>query len=264
MTPVGTMTHMSSRGSARLTARLAAVVLAGGLALAGCGGDEKADDEPTSTPSSSQPSSDSPSESPTESQTESTSATPLKSGSANPNLAYGLDLPAGVHLTRLGSRLKVGETARIAWEPDKTTVGVLAVTVTKLRRGSIEDFDDFILDEKAQQSTPYYVDVEVENIGKSDLGGAATPLYLVNGDDVLVRASKLQGPFAPCAAKPLPRKFKPEASTEVCLLYLVANHGTLRSVSFRPKQEYEPISWTGTVTKQTETPETPETSEGGE
>ena len=143
-------------------------------------------------------------------------------------------------------------------------MGVLAVTVTKLRQGSIEDFDDFILDEKAKQSTPYYVDAEVENIGKSDLGGMDTPLYLVNGKDVLVRASRLQGKFAPCAAKPLPRKFKPEASTEVCLVFLVANHGTLRSVSFRPKQEYEPISWTGTVTKPTEAPETPETSEGGD
>ena len=100
--------------------------------------------------------------------------------------------PAGVRLTPLGSRLKVGETARIAWEPDKNTVGVLAVTVTRLRQGSLEDFDDFILDEQAEQSTPYYVDAEVENIGKSDLGGVDTPLYLVNGNDVLVRASTLQ------------------------------------------------------------------------
>ena len=129
----------------------------------------------------------------------------------------------------------------------------------------MEDFDDFILDEEAKQSTPYYVDAEVENIGKSDLGRAWTPpLYLVNGKDVLVRASRLQGRFAPCAAKPLPRKFKPEASTEVCLVFLVANHGTLRSVSFRPRPEYEPISWTGTVAKPTEAPETPETSEDGD
>jgi hypothetical protein len=249
---------MSSRGSASL----AAVVLAGALALAGCGGEEKADNEPTSTGSSSQPSSDSPSQSPTRSQTESTSAEPLKSGSADPNLAYGLDLPAGVHLTPLGSRLKLGETARIAWKPDNKTVGVLAMTVTGLRQGRLEDFDDFILDEEVMQSTPYYVDVEVENIGKSDLGGVDTPLYLVNGKDVLVRASTLQGKFAPCAAKPLPRKFEPEASAEVCLVYFVANHGTLRSVSFRPKQEYQPISWTGAVTKPTEVPETPETPEG--
>jgi hypothetical protein len=262
---------MSAWGSARTTAhltahptaRLAAVVLVGGLVLAGCGGDEKADDEPTSTESSAQPSSESSSESPTGSQSEST-AEPLKSGSADPNLAYGLDLPAGVHLTPLGSRLKVGETARIAWEPVKNTVGVLAVTVTRLRQGSLADFDDFILDDKAKQSTPYYVDAEIENIGKTDLGRMDTPLYLVNGKDVLVRASSLQGRFAPCAAKPLPRKFKPEASTEVCLVYFVANHGTLRSVSFRPRQEYEPISWTGTVKKPTDAPESPETSDGGD
>ena len=143
-------------------------------------------------------------------------------------------------------------------------MGVLAVTVTGLRQGSLEDFDDFILDEKAKQSTPYYVDAEVENIGKSDLGGVATAPPLLNGKDVLVRASTFQSTFAPCAAKPLPKKFKPEASTEVCLVFLVANHGTLRAVSFRPRQEYEPISWTGTVTKPTEAPETPETSEDGD
>jgi hypothetical protein len=259
---------MSSRGFTRLaarpTARLAAVVLSGGLALAGCGGDEKADDEPTPTESSTQSSSEPSSESPTESQAESTSAEATKSGSADPNLAYGLDLPAGVHLTPLGSRLKVGETARIAWKPDKNTVGVLAVTVTELRQGRLEDFDDFILDEEAKQSTPYYVDAEVENIGESDLGRVSPPLFLLNGKDVLVKASKFRSAFAPCAAKPLPKKFKPEASTEVCLVYLVAKHGTLRAVTFRPRPEYEPISWTGTVTKPTDLPETPETSEDGD
>jgi hypothetical protein len=227
---VYTMTRVSSRWL-----RLAAVVLAGGLALAGCGGDNQADLGPTSAGSSS-------------------GTSPTFTMTVDPNEAYGLDLPEGVQLTRLGSELKVGQTARVAWQPDKKTVGVIAVTVTRLRRGTLKDFAGFTLDDRTRQSTPYYVDARVRNIGKSDLGGVPTPLYLVDGHDVLVGASTFQSTFKPCAAKPLPDKFKTGASAKVCMVFIAANHGTLKAVSFRPTQDYAPIDWTGTVVKPTKKP----------
>jgi hypothetical protein len=230
------MTRMSSRGL-----RLAGVVVlaaATGLALTGCGGDKSADSDPTSTGSSSG----------------SSPGSPTYTETVDPNEAYGLNLPTGVQLTPLGSDLKVGQTARVAWQPDKKTVGVLAVKVTKLRQGTLKDFAGFTLDDRTKQSTPYYVDAKVRNIGISDLSGVPTPLYLVDGHDVLVAASTFQSTFKPCAAQPLPEKFKEGATTRVCLVFIAANHGTLKAVSFRPTQDYAPIDWTGSVVKSTKKP----------
>ncbi len=167
----------------------------------------------------------------------------------DPNDGYGLDLPAGVGLTALGSTLQVGDTAKVAWQPEKKKVGVLALTVTRMRRGTIKDFAGFTLDDATKQSTPYYVDAKVKNLGKTDLGGTPVPLYMIDGNDTLVEASSFQSSFKPCAAQPLPRKFKPGRATEVCLVYIAADHGALAGVSFRPVQKYAPIEWHGKVVK---------------
>jgi hypothetical protein len=199
-------------------------LLVAGLTLSGCGGgDEPASSKtPSSTPTS-------------------------KSSAANPNEAYGLDVPAGIKLTALGTDLDVGQTAKVAWQPKKSMVGVVSITVTRLRQGSIKDFAGFTLDDRTKISTPYYVDAKVKNLGKTDLGGLAVPLYMVDGKDTLVQASSFQSSFRPCAAKPFPKSFGPGKSATVCLVYVAANHGQLKAVSFRPTQEYLPIQWTGII-----------------
>jgi hypothetical protein len=222
---LGTWPTRRTRG-----ARLSALLVAG-LTLSGCGGtdDPGSSDTPSSTPTS-------------------------KSASADPNKAYGLDVPAGIKLTALGTDLQVGQTAKVAWQPKNSMVGVVSITVTRLRQGSIKDFAGFTLDDRTRISTPYYVDAKVKNLGKTDLGGLAVPLYMVDGKDTLVQASSFQSTFRPCAAKPFPKKFAPGKSAEVCMVYVAANHGQLKAVSFRPTQEYLPIQWTGIVATPKATP----------
>jgi len=220
---------------------IAAVLLTAALVLTGCSGSDKTDNGSAS-----------PSGGSTEGSDPSTTTEPTRpatKSAADANDAYGLELPPGVQLTALGTDLALGETARVAWQPNKKTVGVIAVTVTKLRRGTMKDFVGFTLDPATKQSTPYYVDARVKNIGRSDLSGMATPLYLVDGKNALVEASRFQSTFAPCAAKPLPEKFKAGKSAKVCLVYVAADHGTLTAISFRPNQKYDPIQWTGPITK---------------
>ncbi len=231
------MTPMLS-GSIRPLSKPFCVVAISALLLTGC-----SDDAQPSPTTSSQAGTGSTGEAP-----ESGSPT-TSEPTVNPNTAYGLDLPKGVELTALGTSLVLGETATVAWEPAKKTVGVIAVTVTRLRKGTLADFAGFTLDEQTKQSTPYYVDATVQNLGKSDLSGVPTPLYLVDGENVLVQASTFQSTFAPCAAKPLPEKFKPGKEAKVCLVYIAKDRGTLAAISFRPKQEYAPIQWTGKLTK---------------
>lgn len=177
-----------------------------------------------------------------------TSAVPSDDPSINPNLAYGLDIPAGVQLTPLGSDLAVGDSATVAWQPKVGKVGVLTITVTKLVETTIKDFRGFTLDERSRNSTPYYVYATVTNAGETDLAGATVPLYARYDTDTLLVATKFTSRFKPCPSTPLPAKaFKPGAKANVCLVYLVENKGLMEAVTFRPSQEYEPIEWTGTI-----------------
>ncbi|MEO5711836.1 MAG: hypothetical protein ABIQ59_18655, partial [Nocardioidaceae bacterium] len=51
--------------------------------------------------------------------------------------------------------------------------------------------------------------------------------------------------FKPCPSKSLPKKFPAGASLSTCLVFLSPDRGTLESVSYRPSQEFNPITWTG-------------------
>ncbi|MDP2774697.1 MAG: hypothetical protein Q8O61_14185, partial [Nocardioides sp.] len=60
--------------------------------------------------------------------------------------------------------------------------------------------------------------------------------------------------------KPFPKKFGPGASSQVCLVFLAPEGSQLEAVSFRPSQDFNPITWTGTITKPL--PDRPKKSKG--
>lgn len=208
-----------ARRPSRRAALIAPVALS--LLLVGCGSD--ADD--ASTPS----------------------ASTSESAPASPTSGSTVAVPADVTLTEPGTELGFGETATVVHEPDQKRGSVLALTVTGVRQARIKEFSAYTLDEQTLASTPYYVDVTVENVGESDLGGAAVPLWAVDERNQLVQASTFTARFEPCASTPLPAKFAPGEQVETCLVYLLADAGVLQAVSFRPTQEVEAITWTGEV-----------------
>jgi hypothetical protein len=217
-----------------MTSRRAALpvaLLAASLVLAGCGGGDGDGDTPGPTGSTS-------SGTPSGSPSETTSA----------DEAYGVEIPAGVTVTEPGSVLAFGDRATIAWSPRQGLVGALLLRVNKVRKGTIKDFSGFVIGDDVKASTPYYVDVAVKNVGLTDLSGIMAPLYLVDQTNTLYGPNKFESTFAPCAAKPLPQKFVTGKIAQVCLVYLAPHHGTFEAVSFRPSQEFNPITWTGTVT----------------
>jgi hypothetical protein len=179
---------------------------------------------------------------------------PTGTGSASTDSAYGVEVPAGVELTAPGSTLAIGDSATIAWAPKQDVVGALRIKVTKVRQGAIKDFAGFTIDADTRASAPYYVDATVQNVGPTDLSGFPVPLYLVDATDLLIGANSFESTFAPCAAKPLPDGFKTDKTAKVCLVYLAPDHGTFDAVSFRPSEEFNPITWTGTVVKPTAKP----------
>jgi len=209
------------------TTALLATVLAGALLLGGCSGDDSK--TPASTGSGSP------------------SAGSSSGGSA---AAPYLPVPDGVELTPQGTQLGVGNEAVVAYEPRQGTVGVLDIRVTSLEKTTFKkSFQGWQLDKRTLSTTPYFVHAQVRNVGDSDLGGRPVPLYIVDGDNTLIEPSTFASSFKPCPSQPFPKKFGSGAHLLTCLVYLAPKHGDLTAVSFRPSQEFNPITWTGEVTE---------------
>lgn len=158
-----------------------------------------------------------------------------------------LDVP-GVELTEQGTELDLGESATVAWRPDQKTVGALDVVVRTVERAPMSVFRGWRLDEATRASAAYFVRATVDNVGKGDLSGVAVPLYAVDGDDTLIQHSTFASRFRACPSEPFPARFGPGRSAEVCLVYLLPDKGDLTAVSFRPTQDFDPITWTGKET----------------
>ena len=161
-----------------------------------------------------------------------------------------LPVPEGVELSAEGSQLEVGETATVAYEVKQGVVGVLDIRVTRLEKTSFKkSFVGWDLDPGQKKANPYFVRAKVTNLGETDLGGRRVPLYIVDGTNTLVESTTFASAFTPCEPGPFPKKFRPGKKTKVCLVFLAPRKGELTAVSFRPTQEFDPITWTGELEK---------------
>ena len=159
-------------------------------------------------------------------------------------------MPDGVELTTQGSALELGDTATVAYEVDQSTVGVLAITVNDMRKTTFkQSFQGWKLGKQLKKANPYFVEATFKNKGETDLGGQRPPLYIVDGNDTLVESSTFVSDFDACPSTDFPKKFKPGKKVTRCLVYLAPDAGELVAVSFRPAQEFNPITWSGDVLK---------------
>lgn len=161
-----------------------------------------------------------------------------------------MPVPAGHRLTAQGTRLALGAAATVIFETSRHRGSVLRLTVRAVRRGRLADFTGFILDSSYKRKAAYYyAQVSVRNVGSGDVGGVAVPLWGVNTSNTLLPAVNFTTRFAPCPSKSLPARFAAGASMNTCLVYLSPNGGALRSVSYRPNQQFDPIIWAGAIGK---------------
>ena len=158
-----------------------------------------------------------------------------------------LPVPDGVVLTDQGSELGLGESAVVAWRPRQGEVGVLKVTVSKLERAPIKALLEWQLDAAGRKSSLFYVTVTVANVGELDLGGRRIPLYVDNGRNSLIESNEFKTDFKPCPSPTLAEPFASGEEITTCLVYLVPKHGHLTSVTFRPSERFDPITWVGKV-----------------
>lgn len=212
--------------------RTVASLSAAALLLSACSGDGS----PTSSPEGT--------ESPTGTATATTDATD-PTDAATPSETADPDA-----LTEPGSELRFGEAARVDYQPKEGRGSELALTVRSARRARISDFKGFNLDDPYKKNAHYYyVQVAVENVGERRIQGGDVPLWGVSGVNTLLPAVRLTSSFEKCQTESMPRRFKPGDRMRTCLVYLSPDKGSLEGVSYRPSEEYDPIVWTGKVTK---------------
>jgi hypothetical protein len=172
------------------------------------------------------------------------------SSSSSPSPSSTVKVPDDVKLTDQGSKLSFGDSATVIYEPSKDRGSVLKLTVQKVQQGSLKDFTGFILDDAyKRKANYYYATVRVKNVGDGNVGGVPVPLWGVNEKNVLLPAVNFTTSFKKCPSRPLPKSFGAGTAVSTCLVYLAPNHGTLEGVSYRPSQEFNPITWTGTIEK---------------
>ena len=184
------------------------------------------------------------------------SVTPSPSASPTPPPPY-LKVPDGVELTPPGFALTVGERATVAWKlpvekpkkgnkkRKKAKVAVVSIRVDAIESATLKAFAGWDLKKEARQSNPFFVRVKILNLGETNLSGVRMPVYIVDGTNTLIPSSNFRGDFKPCANADLPKKFKPGKKAKVCLVFLSPDNGRLTAVSFRPIEQFNPITWTG-------------------
>jgi hypothetical protein len=218
---------MTPRLPSPLSLRIVAATTVAGLALAGCN-----DSTPEQDPAPG----------------DSGSTSPSASGSPTESPTADVSVPEEVSVTAQGTNLSFGDTATVVFEPDQKRASLLELTVKSARKGRLDDFKSYVLDDPyKRKASYYYVRVAVENVGTENVGGAPVPLWGVNDENTLLPVVNFTTDFKPCASTPLPEKFKPGKRLDTCLVYLAPERGKLEAVSFRPDQAFDPIEWTGEV-----------------
>ena len=121
----------------------------------------------------------------------------------------------------------------------------VAVTVLKIRKGKISDFKDFNLDAKQKATTPYFVDVKYENLGKLKLQRFLLDPSIEDSDGQEYKPLNLiilSGTFKVCP-KPSDKRLAPGESFTLCAPFLLPKGKTLERVRFHGDVTQDPYFW---------------------
>jgi len=220
------------RGSAARRAcgaLLALVALGGGLAA--CGGSSATTTVTKTAAPASSPAAAS-----------STAAAPSSSAATTASVATK---PGGV--ASPGTKLSIGQTAKVAYTPVGTGAGpsTLLVTVKSFQKGSLSDFNGIQLDASQKAGTPYYVKVHVQNLGPHniDVDGTAAAIEGVDTTGNNQQSVTFIGSFPPCNDMASTTPLGAGHSYDDCLTFLVP--GGITKVSYNGTSDYidSPVTW---------------------
>lgn len=155
----------------------------------------------------------------------------------------GFDLPTGVTLTEPGAELAAGKPGTVVLEVGDGAASAVTLTVTKITKGDIKDFQFFSLDAASKASTPYYVKATVTNQGPAGLGGLGAPFVAHDDANTIVPPNVINGTFKPCPSTSLPKSFLPDDSADLCMVFLIAKGRTLVSIDAQSDDPATAVRW---------------------
>ncbi len=133
-------------------------------------------------------------------------------------------------LTPTGTTLKIGQPGILKYESSSPKAkSTIELTPKTLEKGSIDDFDEVDLEPSLKDSTPYYVEVCVTNVGSGDLSKTdpttSGDLTAVDERDESQISVGFIGDFDRCKSADAPASLKQGESFGTCLAYLIPKGG---------------------------------------
>jgi hypothetical protein len=202
-----------------------AVILVSAVALAACGDD-------TSNETSSAGAARS-----------TTAQPPATTATVTPPASEGAEVSEAGETLALGTRVVAPYVVYgKAGASQSTTLGV---TVLKIRKGKISDFKDFNLDAKQKRTTPYFVDVKYENLGKLKLQRFLMDPAIEDPDGQEYKPLNLiilNGTFKKCP-QPSRSRLRGGQSFTLCAPFLLPKGTALERVRFHGDVTKDPYFW---------------------
>jgi hypothetical protein len=173
-------------------------------------------------------------------------ATPIGANSSTTTTSAA-SKPAGI--ASPGTKLAVGQTAKVAYTPDDASAGsgpsTLLVTVKSFQKGSLSDFNGIQLDASQKAGTPYYVKVHVTNLGPHtiDVDGTAASIEGVDTTGNNQQSVTFIGSFPRCPDMASTTPLASGRSYDDCLTFLIP--GGITKVSYNGTTDYidSPVTW---------------------
>jgi hypothetical protein len=160
----------------------------------------------------------------------SSAAAPAATASGSTASSSSTAAPSSAGTTAAGAKLAPGATALVNFEPESSTFR-LELSVLSIQKGGPGDMNGVELSKAQQEQTPYYVRLQVRNVGSGNV--AANDVDPVDEfqatDDRGGQAQELTllGHFRPCESVEEPKSFTHGVTYTTCVVYMVGHGGSV-------------------------------------
>jgi hypothetical protein len=160
---------------------------------------------------------------------------------------------AAAGTTAAGTQLSVGSAATVDYHPGieaKNPTYHLQVSVLAIQKGSQSDMNGIELEKAQQGETPYYVKLQVRNLGAGNASaedGVPAAAFQAT-DDRGQQGEELTvlGKFRPCESGTQPKQFTKGVTFNTCIIYMVGGGGSIVSEQWNGSGDAyseKPIVW---------------------
>ncbi len=143
--------------------------------------------------------------------------------------------PASGGTTPAGTKLAPGATALVNFEPESTSFR-LELSVVSIQKGGSGDMNGVELSKAQQEQTPYYVRLQVRNIGSGNVAAhdvdPADEFQAIDDRGGQAQELTLLGHFRPCESVEEPKSFTQGVTYETCVVYMVGHGGSVAQVQW--------------------------------